>query len=103
MIPSLAVSVSIIDSVDMIVEAISSIFNRVPPQLMKDITREGIYLSGGVSMIQNLPEYIRKELGIPIHHIQDPKNSTVRGLVEIINNKDLRQCTYTLKDLAGMR
>lgn len=54
-------------------------------------------------MIQNLPEYIRKELGIPIHHIQDPKNSTVRGLVEIINNKDLRQCTYTLKDLAGMR
>ena len=103
MIPSLAVSVAIIDSVDMIVEAISSIFNRVPPQLMKDITREGIYLSGGVSMIQNLPEYIRKELGIPIHHIQDPKNSTVRGLVEIINNKDLRQCTYTLKDLAGMR
>ena len=59
MIPSLAVSVAIIDSVDMIVEAISSIFNRVPPQLMKDITREGIYLSGGVSMIQNLPEYIR--------------------------------------------
>ena len=103
MIPSLAVSVAIIDSVDMIVEAISSIFNRVPPQLMKDITREGIYLSGGVSMIQNLPEYIRKELGIPIHHIQDPKNSTVRGLEEIINNKDLRQCTYTLKDLAGMR
>ena len=103
MIPSLAVSVAIIDSVDMIVEAISSILNRVPPQLMKDITRECIYLSGGVSMIQNLPEYIRKELGIPIHHIQDPKNSTVRGLVEIINNKDLRQCTYTLKDLAGMR
>ncbi len=102
-IPSLAVSVAIIDTVDMIVEAVNSVFNRVPPQLMKDISRDGIYLSGGVSMIQNLPEYIQKEIGIPIHHIQDPKNSTVRGLVEIINNKDLRQSTYSLRDLAGMR
>lgn len=54
-------------------------------------------------MIQNLPEYIQKEIGITVHHIQDPKNSTVRGLVEIMNNKDLRQSTYSLSDLAVMR
>lgn len=103
LIPSLAVSVAIIDTIDMIVENIKSVYNRIPPQLMKDIAREGIYLTGGVSMILNLPEYIRKELGIPLHHMQDPKNSTVRGLVEILNNKDLKQMTYSLKDLAGMR
>ena len=103
LIPSLAVSVAIIDSIDYIVENIKSVYNRVPPQLMKDIMREGIYLTGGVSMIQNLPEYIRKEIGVPLYHIQDPKNSTVRGLVEILNNKDLRQITYSLSDLASMR
>lgn len=103
LIPSLAVSVAIIDTIDMIVESIKSIYNRIPPQLMKDVAREGIYLSGGVSMIQNLPEYIQKEIGITVHHIQDPKNSTVRGLVEIMNNKDLRQSTYSLSDLAVMR
>ena len=54
-------------------------------------------------MILNLPEYIRREIGIPLHHIQDPKNSTIRGLVEILNNKDLRQFTYSLSDLTGMR
>lgn len=102
-IPSLAVSVSIIDTIDMIIENIKSVYDRIPPQLMKDITREGIYLSGGVSMILNLPEYIRREIGIPLHHIQDPKNSTIRGLVEIINNKDLRKSTYTLNDLTAMR
>jgi rod shape-determining protein MreB len=102
-IPSLAVSVSIIDTIDMIVENILSVYNRIPPQLMKDITREGVYLTGGVSMILNLPEYIRREIGIPLHHIQDPKNSTIRGLVEIINNKDLRKSTYTLNDLTAMR
>lgn len=103
LIPSLAVSVAIIDSVDAIIESVKSIYNRVPPQLMKDITREGIYLTGGVSMILNLPEYIRREIGIPLHHMQDPKNSTIRGLVEILNNKDLRQSTYSLGDLTGMR
>jgi rod shape-determining protein MreB len=103
LIPSLAVSVAIIDSVDYIIENIKSIYNRIPPQLMKDITREGLYLTGGVSMILNLPEYIRRELGIPLHHIEDPKNSTIRGLVEILNNKDLRQFTYSLNDLTGMR
>lgn len=103
LIPSLAVSVAIIDTIDYIVENIKSVYNRVPPQLMKDITREGIYLTGGVSMIQNLPEYIRKEIGIPLHHIQDPKNSTIRGIVEIMNHKDLRQLTYSLNDLASMR
>ncbi|MCD8338138.1 MAG: rod shape-determining protein [Lachnospiraceae bacterium] len=102
-IPSLAVSVAIIDTVDSIVESISSIYNRVPPQLMKDIAREGIYLSGGVSMILNLPEYIRKEIGIPLHHIQDPKYSTIRGLVEIMNDKEMKPITYTLNDLAAMR
>lgn len=103
LIPSLAVSVAIIDTIDAIVENMKSVYNRIPPQLMKDVAREGIYLSGGVSMIQNLPEYIQKEIGITIHHIQDPKNSTVRGLVEIMNNKDLRQSTYSLSDLAVMR
>ena len=94
---------AIIDTIDMIVENIKSIYNRVPPQLMKDIAREGIYLTGGVSMILNLPEYIRREIGIPLHHMQDPRNSTIRGLVEILNNKDLRRFTYTLNDLAKMR
>ena len=103
LIPSLAVSVAIIDTIDAIIENIKSIYNRIPPQLMKDITREGIYLTGGVSMILNLPEYIRKEIGIPLHHIQDPRNSTIRGLVEILNNKDLRRFTYSLTDLARMR
>ncbi len=102
-IPSLAVSVAIIDAVDSIVETIRSIYNRVPPQIMKDIMREGIFLSGGVSMILNLPEYIQRETGIPLHHIQDPKFSTIRGLVEIMNNRDLKQITYSLNDLSDMR
>ena len=94
MIPSLAVSVAIIDTIDSIVENVKSVYGRTPPQIMTDIAKEGIFLTGGVSMLLNLPIYIQKEIGLPIYHIQDPKNSTVRGLVEIINNKELKGLTY---------
>lgn len=93
MIPSLAVSVAIIDTIDFIVQNMKSVYGRVPPQIMKDIAGEVIFLTGGVSMLLNLPIYIQKEIGLPIYHIQDPKNSTVRGLVEILNNKELKAVT----------
>ncbi len=92
-IPSLAVSVAIIDSIDKIIEGIRSVYDRTPPQTMKDIAAEGIFLTGGVSMILNLPIYIQREVGLPIYHIQDPRNSTIRGLLEVVNNKELRSLT----------
>ena len=94
MIPSLAVSVAIIDTIDSMVENIKSVYGRTPPQIMTDIANEGIFLTGGVSMLLNLPIYMQKEIGLPIYHIQDPKNSTVRGLVEIINNKELSELMH---------
>lgn len=45
-------------------------------------------------MILNLPIYMQKELGLPIYHIQDPKNSTIRGILEIINNKELSELMH---------
>ena len=93
MIPSLAVSVAIIDTIDHIIDAVRGVFDRIPPQIMKDITEEGIFLTGGVSLILNLPIYIQKEIALPIYHVQDPRNSTIRGILEIINNKELKALT----------
>ena len=92
-IPSLAVSVAIIDTIDLIIDGIRSVLDRLPRTLFQDISTEGIFLTGGVSMILNLPIYLQKELGLPIYHLQDPRNSTIRGILEIINNKELKQLT----------
>ena len=89
MIPALAVSVSVLTTVDRIVEEIKSVIDRTPPMMRRDIMREGIFLTGGVSLLQNLPIYIQKQVSLPVYHIQDPKNSTIRGIVTIINEKEL--------------
>ena len=92
-IPSLAVSVAIIDTIDLIIDGVKNVLDRLPRTLFQDICSEGIFLTGGVSMILNLPIYIQKELGLPVYHLQDPRNSTIRGILEIINNKELKSLT----------
>lgn len=89
MIPALAVSVAVLSTIDRIVDEIRQVVDRTPPILRQDIMKEGIFLTGGVSLLQNLPMYIQKEVSLPVYHIQDPKHSTIRGLVTMINQKEL--------------
>ena len=89
MIPALAVSVAVLSTIDRIVDEIRQVVDRTPPILRQDIMKEGIFLTGGVSLLQNLPLYIQKEVSLPVYHIQDPKHSTIRGLVTMINQKEL--------------
>ena len=89
MIPALAVSVAVLATIDRIVDEVRQVVDRTPPMLRQDIFREGIFLTGGVSMIQNLPMYLQKEVSLPVYHMQDPKNSTIRGLITMINQKEL--------------
>lgn len=100
-IPSLSVSVCIMETIDNIVQNIKSTLNRIPPQFLADIRKNGIYLSGGVSGIPNLADYMRRELEVPIYLVREPVTSTLRGLLAIMNHKELEECTYSLKDLTG--
>ncbi len=102
-IPSLAVSVAIVDTVDAIVDNVRAVFNRLPPQIMGDVADEGIYLTGGVSMILNLDEYFRQELNVRIVHVPDPAYGTIRGIVGVMNDSALRKLTWSLRDLSTMR
>ena len=61
-IPALAVSVSIVDTIDAITEVVKTTMERTPPQLLENIRKNGIYLTGGVSLLPNLSIYMQKEL-----------------------------------------
>ena len=101
-IPALAVSVSIVDTIDAITEVVKTTMERTPPQLLENIRKNGIYLTGGVSLLPNLSIYMQKELEVPVYNVSDPIFTTVRGLVRIMNDSDLRKnAAFSLKDFAG--
>ena len=93
---------AIVETVDAIIEAIRATMERTPPQLLADIRKNGIYLTGGVSQITNLAGYMQKDLEVPVHNVPDPIFSTVKGLIRIMNEPDLRKTLiFSLKDFAG--
>ena len=101
-IPALAVSVSIVDTIDAITEVVKTTMERTPPQLLENIRKNGIYLTGGVSLLPNLSIYMQKELEVPVYNVSDPIFTTVRGLVRIMNDSALRKnAAFSLKDFAG--
>ena len=76
-----------------LVENIKIVIEETPPELIADIMKNGIYLSGGGSLLKNIDRMIEKEIGIKTIIVNDPLNAVVRGngfLIENINKvKDL--------------
>ncbi len=100
-VPSEDVSAAINNTVDAIADAILATLQRTPPQLLENIRHNGIYLSGGVSLTPNIAYYLQEKTAIPVYNIPDPIFNTMNGLVEIMNDKELRKLTFSPKDYVG--
>lgn len=96
------VHAAMMDTIRTIVDAVRVTLERTPPQLVADIQKNGIYLTGGVSQLPGLAEYISKCLEIPAYQAAEPISSTVRGLVQVINSPELRKLTFPIKDFTGI-
>ncbi len=62
-----------------LVEKTKAVLERTPPELIADIMRRGIFLTGGGALVQGLPELLGKEIGIPMYVADDPLTAVVRG------------------------
>lgn len=101
-IAALNVSVAILETVDQIMEAVRAMLERTPPQLLADIRRAGIYLTGGASQLPGLTHYMQAELEVPVYGAKDPVSCGVKGLVRIMNDPALRKkACFSLKEFAG--
>ncbi len=62
-----------------IVKAIKDVLQETPPELASDIIDHGIILTGGSSMLRNLPELIYQKIGVKARLADEPLYCVVRG------------------------
>lgn len=74
-----------------ILEAIQWVLGKTPPELASDIMHNGIYLTGGGSLLYGMDQMIATHFGIPVLLSKEPMDSTAAGLNNIIDNFDLFQ------------
>jgi len=75
-------------SVRQILTEIKTAVEETPPELLADVMANGIYLSGGGSLLRNLDILIQKEAKIPTRVIEDPMTAVVRGAGLVLEELD---------------
>ena len=66
---------------------VSSTFRDTPPQLLGDISQNGLILTGGSAQIYGLADSLARTLGVPVHVPGDPAMSVVRGIAKAVKKK----------------
>ena len=74
------------------------ILERTPPELAADIIKDGVYVSGGTSQINNLEKFIKQETNLNVNIVDQPSESVVRGLIGVVTNPQFAKIAYTPQD-----
>ena len=89
MISPVEVRQAIEDQVVKIIGAIKSTLDETPPDLVSDLSRNGIVLAGGGALLLGLPERLRKETGMPVIISEDPLHAVVNGAGICVENLEM--------------
>ncbi len=75
-------------SIKSIVESIKEVIETAPPELVTDIFKQGIALSGGGVLLRGFDSLLTKETGIESKVTDDPLTAVVRGAGIILEELD---------------
>lgn len=91
-------------SIRQIVNTIKSTIEETPPELLADVMRNGIFLTGGGSLLQGLDVLIARETKMPTQIIEDPVTAVARGAGLVLENLDeLREVLSQTEELEPPR
>lgn len=81
-----------VDLLGNIVEAIKDTIDATPTELVADIYKRGISLSGGLALIPGFDKLISQQIDIPVHIVDDPLTTVIRGIGLILHDfKNLKE------------
>ncbi len=89
----------LLDNFNTIVDNVKIVLERTPPELSADIYRNGIFLTGGGSLVNHLAETIEKGTGLKVNHAEDPLSSVALGLSKVINNENYASVAYSIEGM----
>lgn len=75
--------------IDKILDYATLVISELPAEVASAVMRGGVYLSGGVTKMDGLPEYIGQKLKIPVNVAEEPRLAAVIGAGTILSGDDL--------------
>ncbi len=69
-----------------IVDAVHAVLERTPPELVGDISENGIVMTGGGAMIKGLDKLLSQKTGIDVYLAQEPLSCVAKGTGASLDN-----------------
>lgn len=82
---------AIFNSLNIFIDAVKEVLEATPPEVVSDIMKRGLVITGGGSQIKGLRDLLAKELEIPVYLAQDPAFSVIKGIATILDNLETYQ------------
>ncbi len=73
----------------LILENVKATIEEAPPEIVADILKKGILLTGGGALIRGIDRILYEETKIPIHVMDDPLTAVVRGTGIILEDIEI--------------
>lgn len=91
---------AIIDTVNAICDSVRQVLNNTDPDLVADITADGMYLTGGGSQLFGLDKKMSEYLSVEVKTLPDPAYSVVKGAAVALKHKELlKNVDYQLRSI----
>ncbi len=88
---------AISDMLTEIIQLIKQVLRHTPPELSADVMEKGIVMTGGGSLLRNLPKLIAKSVGVPTILSENPLLAVAKGTGIILENLDIYKKTLLTK------
>ena len=75
------------DSFLTITDNVKELLESTPPEIGANIYKQGIYITGGGSLVSNLCQNVANGTGLKVNTSETAENSVIFGIAEIIRNK----------------
>ncbi len=82
------------EQVDLIMNGIRNVLEKTPPELVGDISDNGIVLTGGTALLNGMDKLVSTATGIETVVAKDPLYSTASGAMDIVKNIDKLSGAY---------
>ncbi len=79
---------ALLTNFNQIVDGIKELIESSPPEILDELLRRGIILTGGLAHIEGIDQFFSNEIKIEVYKAVDVENATINGLMKIARTPD---------------
>lgn len=79
---------ALLTNFNQIVDGIKELIESSPPEILDELLRRGIILTGGLAHIEGIDQFFSNEIKIEVYKAADVENATINGLMKIARSPD---------------